>query len=276
MPRQVANTILSLAPHYQQEVEREDYEIILVENRSNNLFEARSMARNVPNLRYYLRRESFPTPVNAINYGAKRARGRYLAIMIDGARLVTPGIVRRSLECLEITDNATVGVPGYHLGSQVQQESSLQGYDEVREQQLLQSILWPDNGYRLFEIACLSKSCEHGLSAPLPESNWLALSRSRYFSLGGYEPGFNSHGGGYANHDMWRRACEAPEANTFVLAGEGCFHQYHGGATTDARGKDMRQLLDELHAQYKSIRGKDFSPPDRPFTIKGDMPAQVG
>jgi Glycosyl transferase family 2 len=173
MPRQIANTVYSLSGANQRDVDPADYEIILVENRSANLADQVQLQRLAGNLRYFMRNERLPTPVNAINYGAGKARGQYLAIMIDGARLVTPRMVDHTLQCFRATEAAVVGAPGYHLGKAVQQESSLQGYDEAYEQELLASVDWRREGYRLFDISCPSKSCERGLFAPLPESNWL-------------------------------------------------------------------------------------------------------
>lgn len=275
MPRQLANTVYSLSGAYQRDADPSDWEIILVENRSHHLADRRLLARIAPNLRYFLRNEKLSTPVNAINFGAAKARGEFLAIMIDGARMVTPGVINHTLQCFRAAPRAVVGMPGYHLGDSLQQESSLAGYDEAREGELLASVDWRHDGYRLFDIACPGKSSERGPFSPLPESNWLALPRELFFCLGGYDRRFDSHGGGYANHDMWRRACEAEGVETFVLAGEGSFHQYHGGATTDARGKDMRRLLDQLHAQYRSIRGRDFAPPTGRATVLGKVPYEA-
>jgi hypothetical protein len=273
MPHQALNTLYSLSRDYQRRVDAVDYEVLLVENRSANNLGKSALKPLGDQFRYYARRERRPTPVNAINFGLGKARGRYIAVMIDGARLVSPGIIHRTLQAFRISEDAVVGTPGYHLGTTIQQESSLAGYDEAYERRLLSSINWREQGYRLFEIACLSQSCARGALAPLPESNWLAMSRRNFDLLGGYHTGFGSHGGGYANHDAWRRACELPHTQPVVLAGEGCFHQHHGGATTDARDKNLGRVLDEISQQYRDIRGCDFQAPAAPALILGSIPA---
>ena len=93
--------------------------------------------------------------------------------MIDGARMVTPGILENVLAARRITERAVVVIPGYHLGPDLQKKTVRIGYDEETEARLLEQIRWPEDGYRLFEVATLSGSGSHGYFKPIAECNCL-------------------------------------------------------------------------------------------------------
>lgn len=102
MADQAERTIRSLCPPYQQGVAASDYELLVVENRSDWLLGEQRAKQYSSNVRYFLRDEKQRTPVHAINFGAGQARGTHVAIMIDGARMVTPGIVRHAIDAFRI------------------------------------------------------------------------------------------------------------------------------------------------------------------------------
>ena len=89
MPEQAERTLYTLAPQYQREVAESEYEVIVVENRSERMLGATRAARHAGNVRYFEREESQRTPVHAIAFGAEQARGTHIAIMIDGCLLYT-------------------------------------------------------------------------------------------------------------------------------------------------------------------------------------------
>ena len=136
MPKQAEKTLYSLTAEYQQGVEESDYEVIVVENESANNLDRQFVANLPDNFSYHLRAEREPTPVHAINHGAGISRGRYLCVMIDGARMVTPGVVRNILRGHRLHDRAVVTVPGYHIGEQLQQEAVDAGYGVEEDQAL--------------------------------------------------------------------------------------------------------------------------------------------
>ena len=263
MRRQAMNTLLSLTPAYQRGVEAGDYEVIVVENASSELLDPEEVTALGPQFRYVLREEREPTPVHAINHGASLARAAMIAVMIDGARVITPGVLAFTLAAQRLSANALVAVPGYHLGERLQQEAMLSGYDENVEQELLARIAWPQDGYRLFEIGCPSGTSIGGYFKPIGESNFVALSRENWERLQGFDPRFNESGGGQVNLDFYRRAAELPETVLIVLPGEGSFHQFHGGITTGQSGEVRRQAMIAHFAQYAEIRGGPYQPPDK-------------
>ena len=78
-----------------------------------------------------------PLPVPAVNFGASQARGTHITIMVDGARMLSPGVLSYTLAATRLDRMAVVAVPGYHLGKKLQQRSMLEGYCEEVEAEIL-------------------------------------------------------------------------------------------------------------------------------------------
>ncbi len=272
MPAQAQNTVRSLLPDYQRDARSEDYEVLIVENESANTMSREFLDSLPSNFSYHLRKETQPTPIHAINYGIEHARGDNVCVMIDGARLLTPGVVKNTILGHRIANRAVVTVPGYHLGFELQQKAVGSGYDVDQEQTLMRSISWPDNGYRLFEIACFSGSCAVGFYLPHHESNCISMPREIWESLGGYDARFDLRGGGLVNLDMYKRACEYPGITHIFLHGEGTFHQFHGGVTTGGEDFQARQkFIDAIFEQYLQIHGQRFSVPETNPVYLGEL-----
>jgi uncharacterized protein (DUF433 family) len=273
MPEQARRTLLSLSPRYQQGVTETDYEVVVVENESPNMLGEDAARACCANVRYLARQERFRTPVFAANAGVRMARADVVALCIDGARLVTPGIIGATLDAMRLGDNVVVAVPGYHLGSELQQRAVQSGYDAAEEAALLESIDWPTQGYRLFDVACASGSCRRGPLEPMAEANFLAMQTALLAELGGYDIRFDDFGGGYCNLDLYSRMLDRPDLRPLVLLGEGTFHQYHDGATTGGvRGSDREVLMANARAQYEFIRGKRWRMPERAAEVFGHVP----
>lgn len=276
MPEQAQITVRSLMTDYQLDVEADEYEVLIVENASAATM-SRSFLDSLPsNFHYFLRQETQPTPVHAINFGIEQARGENVCVMIDGARLVTPGVVKNTIMGHRVSSPAVVTVPGYHLGFELQQKAVAKGYNRERETQLMQDVSWPENGYRLFEIACFSGSCAPGFYIAHSESNCISMPRAIWSDLGGYDPKFDMRGGGVVNLDLYKRACEYPGITHVVLPGEGTFHQFHGGVTTGGEDVDARaKLIEQIMQQYETIRGQKYSSPQTNPIFLGEIPDQA-
>ena len=276
MPAQAQNTVRSLFSDYQLGVSPQDYEVIIVENESKNPMCQDFVEKLPDNFHYYLRREDRPTPIYAVEFGASKAGGDNICLMIDGARLLTPGVVRNIVLGHRMYRNAIVTVPGYHLGSELQQEAVGNGYSIEQEREMMSAIAWPAQGYRLFDIACFSGSCSRGIFMPNSESNCLSIPREIWARLDGCEPQFDLRGGGLVNLDLYKRACESPGVTHIVLHGEGTFHQYHGGVTTGGEARDVRdKFIQASKDQYRKIRGHDYASPRTDPIYLGSLAKQV-
>ncbi|RLQ20635.1 glycosyltransferase [Seongchinamella sediminis] len=276
MPLQAEKTLYSLSPQYQQDVAESDYEVIVVENESANNLDRKFVTGLPRNFSYHLRAEREPTPVHAINHGVGISRGRHVCVMIDGARMVTPGVVRNILRGHRLSAKAVVSVPGYHIGDQLQQEAVAEGYGVAEDEALIESSGWPANGYGLFDIACFSGSCAAGFFRPNSESNCISIPRDIWAALGGMDTRFNLRGGGLVNLDLYKRACEFPGVEHVVLLGEGTFHQFHGGVTTGGEAREVRAaLIEDMQRQYEHIRDEPYKSPQTRPVFLGELPRQV-
>src|SRR4029453_13449325 len=111
MATQIKNTLQSLVPPYQRNISINEYKIILMENGSARMLDE-STRKISPNLNYvYLSPgEASPSPAAAMNRGVALSRAPLLCLMIDGARLVTPGVLSWGLRLLGIVPRAIVEV----------------------------------------------------------------------------------------------------------------------------------------------------------------------
>jgi hypothetical protein len=273
MPQQAMNTVYSLSPHCQQDVAARDYEVVGVENRSEHLLDPAEVEAIAANIRYLPRDEPGVSPAPALNAGAAASRAPVLALMVDGARMVTPGVVTNILRAQSLVPEPVVSVPGYHLGEALHPQAAAAGYTVEQDQRDLERLRWQEDGYRLFDRSVLSASCEQGYLRPIGESNCIALRRDLFLSLGGVDERFTSRGGGFVNLDLYRRAVDA--GTLVVLPGEGTFHQFHQGATTGAPDVDRDALLDEMREEYVRLRGIPHAPPGQSPILLGRVGAHA-
>jgi Glycosyl transferase family 2 len=261
MAREAPRTLLSLSATYQRHIDADDYEVIVVDNGSNPPLDPQIVAALEGNFRLIRIDHASPSPAQAINRGLAEARGDIIGVMIDGARIATPGLLHFSRHGAGLYDRAVVATLGWYLGFDFQRWSMRYGYDQTREEALLESIGWPQDGYRLFEIATMDDSSFDGWLAPIGETNALFMRRELWHVLGGMEESFDAPGGGLVNLDIYRRAADLPGAELVILLGEGTFHQFHGGIATNAPVESFPGRLAGWGKQYEAIRGCSFAYP---------------
>lgn len=274
MPIQALNTLYSLSHIHQREVDQSIYEVVIVENRSKNLI-PQSELNNLPgNFHYYLRDETGVSPAPAINFALSVARGRYIGLMIDGARMVTPGVIHNVLLATRLSEEPLVVVPGYHLGDVEHQLQDSASYSVSIEQEMLANLDWKRDGYELFCKCCLSGANRHGFFHPFMECNCIFASKNLFMDIGGANEKFDLGGGGSLNLYLYFKLAMHPETTLFVLPGEGSFHQVHGGITT-TNIEDREDVLRAHRNQLNSILGHSFYSPKIEPTFLGKIPPQA-
>ncbi len=275
MQRQAMVTLRSLCPDYQDGIDPDDYEVIVVENRSARCLDPAAVAALPGPFTYHLRDEPGKSPAAAINFALAQARGRTIGIMIDGARMLSPGVLRHVSMACKITPDALVAVPGYQLGPTPHDQAS--DHTEAHEMALLDLIGWPGigdpaTGYRLFEIASMSLANRGGIFMPFMESNCLFAPVDALRDLGGADERFDLPGGGALNLYLYYRLAHHPRTTLFLLPGEGSFHQIHGGVTTSSR-EDREAFLASILAQLNANLGVPFRSPAIPPILLGTLPS---
>lgn len=266
MARELERTLHSLSRGYQQDFVG-DYEVLVVDNGSLPVVTPEAVHRHGPEFRLITMSGATVSPAAAVNRGLSESRGEITAILVDGARLLTPGVLRGAQQVYALQSQAVVAVCGFHLGPDLQRRSAARGYNQTVEDQLLARIDWPEQPYRLFEIACLAESAKAAWQGPMAESNCIFLRRDYALRLGGFEEKFTSPGGGLVNLDFYKRACETEASPLFYLFGEGSFHQFHGGAsTTSTATAELQKRMDD---EYHELRGNYYRVPENPPQLLG-------
>lgn len=275
MRREAERTLYSLSPHYQRGVDSEDYEVIAIENGSNIRIGDPDLSRFGPNFRYHFHETDSVSPVAAINRGLQMAQHDVLGVIIDGARMASPGLIGRTIDAASRYPGALIGALGWLLGPDQAQYGGAEGYDTAVEDALLEEADWHAHGYRLFAISSLCPSSAYGIKGGMPpELSYIAAAREDFAAIGGYDERFTSPGGGFVNYDIVERLLEHTVQKPVLLAGEGTFHQIHGGVTTNAAGDNLPHA--DFAAEYFAIKGRQFQPPEKALPrYFGPVPAEA-
>jgi len=276
MAREIPRTLQSLAPEYQRRVNGLDYEILLIENGSKQALEQSVVDALPPYCHYHYINDAPSSPAHAINLGAQQSSGDVLGIMIDGAHLLTPGVLRYARGAFSIYESPVVVTRAFFLGPGDQNDTIFEGYNQEAEDGLLGKIEWPNDGYRLFEVGQPAQGYIPTISwfNRMIESNCLFLSRAAFDAIGGADERFDYPGGGFINLDIFREAAGLPSTEIVQLIGEGSFHQIHGGTTTNVGPKERDAKVELYEAQYLKIRGKELDTPPKPLHFLGHLPTR--
>ncbi len=258
MRREIPRTLRSFSVPYQRNVARRQYEVILVDNGSERPWAPEDFSDLDLDLRILnLAGEALPSPARAANRGIGAARAPLIGVLIDGARLVSPGLFDSVLRAASLYPRPIIATADFHLGFEQQSLSVRKGYAPETEDRLLASIDWPTDGYRLLDISVFNGSCADGWFQPSAESNALFLPSELWDELGGFDEAFQLPGGGLLNLDLYQRALELGDTRLVQIIGEGTFHQLHRTVSSDL----VENRRAEWSHDYRRIRGREYAVP---------------
>jgi cephalosporin hydroxylase len=277
MRREGRRTLHSLSRAYQRGIEDLPYEVIVVDNGSDDgdRLSVDEIVSYGPEFHLLdMGADAHPSPVGALNAGLSVSRGENVALMIDGAHLLTPGVLHNAMIALTAYAPAVVAVQQWYVGPGQQPDTSREGYDQTIEDRLFERIEWPSDGYRLFEISHFIG--ERDWFDGIVESNCIVAPRKLLEQIGAFDDRFSMPGAGYANLDLFERLALTPGVNVVSMLGEGTFHQFHGGTTTNVVDQvEHRARVAAYGEHFKALRGRGLLGLDRPVKFVGalDPPA---
>ena len=272
MRREARRTLYSLTPEYQHSVSADDYAVVAVDNGSSAALDPRWVASLAPNFSHVLFETESQSPCQAINTVVRAAQSDHVMILIDGARILTPGILKYFMMAAESFAHYFAYTLSMHLGHELQNEGMLKGYDQKAEDELLRTVDWRTNGYSLFSVGCLAGSSRRGPLAQPAESNCFTLRRDDFLRVGGYEERFQAPGGGTANLELFNRLNRQSGIQPVMLLGEATFHQFHGGVTTNVPPE--LHPLERNRLEYLDITGATYELFRRDPILFGHWPAE--
>jgi glycosyl transferase family 2 len=271
--REARNTLHSMTAAYQQGAKVIDYEVIALDNGSRKPLDAAEVRAFGPQFQHRFVDTTSKSPAAAINAAARDAAGDELLVLVDGAHILTPGVLQGARRAFDTFESPFVATAPFHLGPKIQNESVQQGYDQSVEDGVLERSGWKADGYRLYLASRSFADKGNGWFGWPPESGCVGLRKSDFLALGGFDERFQAPGGGLVNLDFFERAVSAPGLQYVMLLGEGTFHQFHGGVASNA--PLTNHPYPKLHEEYVRLRGKNFVPPSRRPYFIGQIPDEA-
>ena len=276
MRREAARTLHSLSRAYQQGIDDLDYEVIVVENGSapdQRLGEefVRELRARVP-LRRPRRRRHAVAGRPRSTAGSPRPSGDAIALMIDGAHVLTPGVLRFGMAgCATLRAGASSPPSSGTSGPASRATMLPSGYDQDYEDRLFDEIDWPTDGYRLFEIGHFIG--DRDWFDGVWESNCI------------FVPARAARAGRRLRRELRRcpaaatptststsGSASSPDVTVVTILGEGSFHQVHGGTPRTSADADERAPRDRAYGEhYGELRGRQFRGPGKPIHYVGSM-----
>lgn len=254
MERQLKRTLQSLTPQYQKALPRE-LEIIVVDNGSEVPL-AMEAFRRFPRVTKIIRVEGKPSPVFGLNQAVQEASFSNIALMIDGAHLLSPGIYENAKAVFQMMPRPVINIPQFILGD-ISQNLRTSGNAFEREEEKLQSLNWPNRGYSLFEYALVAGEHRDKDFYASIESNCLITTKEVLEECGGFEEQFDEPGAGLANIEILTRLRHHPDNQYVIIPGEGTFHQDHSGTTTSVSREKRKALVEQYFKKYEAITGHE-------------------
>lgn len=267
MKKEVVNTLLSVLPSY-QDYPKECFEVILVENPSKNTLSTQDLEFYAGNLVFI--KNEINTPITiSLNNAIRQARGEFLVICVDAARILSDGILKYCDQALRLAEKSIAAFHGFHLGIFPQQMSVDNGlYSKEDEMRFLEDIRFPNNPKALFCKASWAGSSSAGYFFQMAESNCLMIPRKSFYDIGGFDERLDSLSGGLANLDLYNRALSLTDHKLFFVLGEGTFHQFHNGDTTSGEKK-----FEKYVKEYRDKTGNEWQfPSRRDYEYLGHVP----
>ena len=251
IPKQIVRTLMSCTPNYQK-APAGSIEVIIVDNGSTPPVNLAHLKKRFPIVKKVIRVEGKPSPVFGLNQGIKQARFDHVAVMIDGAHILSPGIFNNSESIFRLFASPVICIPQYLLGDYSQ--NLFQNEDAFEdEERKLKDIFWPANGYSLFDYATIPSENPARTVFENFETNCLITTKEIFETYGGFDERFDEPGAGFANLELFSRLTNPPENQYILLPGEGSFHQNHDGISTGARIEDRQLKVDAYLNKYKEI-----------------------
>ena len=257
MKREAARTLTSLSRQYQKGIGDLAYEVLCIDNGSDPPLEEDWIRGFGPEFKLVRPERAHPSPCGVINELARSARGEYVAIMIDGAHVLTPGVLREAFAAIDADPGSVVALRNWFVGGDQRWLSEV-GYTREQEDILFERIHWPADGYQLFHVGAPIGEHVDPWLAGMIESNFLVLPTDFYCEIGGLDEAFDEPGAGFANLDLFRRAGLSLADGVVGLVGEATFHQFHGGTTTNVSDDEKDSRVRAYSNKYMRIRGEDF------------------
>lgn len=256
--REAARTLYSLSSEYQRDVNVKDYNVIVLDSGSTKPLDKSWVESFGSNFQYRYVNTENPAPTEALRVGLQMVETEYVGVIIDGAHILTPGILGYFFSIVKLNPDAFVFTTKYHIGDFHQNDSLTLGHNQEKEDQLFETVDWKRNGYLLYHISNFYQSPFFEFSTS-SESNCFFVKTEELRNTKVYNKNYYSKGGGLINLDTFKHLTLNSKLENYCLLGEGSFHQFHGGASTNV--ERIEHPVTEYNMEYYNLNKKPYSSP---------------
>ncbi len=264
--REAERSLYSLSTPYQKGVTNEQYEVLVLDSGSTEPLIASDVTKFGPNFRYEYVQTNHPSPTETLRYGLSQVKTDFVGIIIDGAHILSPGILKSYFEIQKINSQSFVYVPIHHLGNYQQNDSMTLGYNKEVEDKALAELNWRENGYSLFQFCCFDQSNFYEFRTQ-SESNCYFLPTKELRDIKTFDKDYFSIGGGLINLDTFQSLNESDSLVNYTLIGESTFHQFHGGTSTNIEREN--HPINLYRNEFKLLNGYNYRQSESPTIYYG-------
>lgn len=217
------DTLLTMSREFQVGIEDVSYEVIAIDNNSPVPLDEGAVERFGPEFKLVRYETEGRSPVEAINYGLSICTGEYVAVVVDGARMLSNGVIAKTLSEAKRYPRACVYTQAFNLATySCAPEEAFNVELKMKKQ-----TGWPGDSKSIISKGILCDSYGPTLQGKIPtEFTWYVVKRSFMDSVGRYNENFKSHGGGLMNQELVIRMVKHNPQFVFVQD-EYSIHQYH-------------------------------------------------
>ena len=280
MRREAARTLTSLTRQYQKGVDDLTYEVLVVDNGSSpgqRLTEDEVRTFGDEFLLIDMGEGARPSPTSALNAGIEASRGRNLALMIDGAHVLTPGVLHHGMLALDAYAPAVVATQQWYVGPG-QQSEMLHAADTTRSRRIGSSTAstGPPTGTGCSRSVTSSASAIG--STGIVESNCLFVPRALLDQIGGFDESF-------LDARRWLRQPRSVRTTRPRARRQRRQHPGRGHASTSSTAAPRPTCADEgehrarvasYGTHFTDLRGRGLLGLDRPVNFVGSTQARPG
>ncbi|PPC76747.1 hypothetical protein C4K68_13880 [Pokkaliibacter plantistimulans] len=218
--KELRRTLRALKDDYQKKAENFTWEIIVLDDNPSPSISAEQLGSILPGVKVVHNSSFGQSAFDFIKQSYSLASGKLIGLWTDASYIASPGTLHHAYNAWLSDSKSVIGLLSFQLGFDVHSRSVLEGFTEVVEQDLLKSVSWLKDGYKLFDISVLEEP-SNGWFGCLNNCNVFFLDRELFSKIIN-ESLFPENNFSFS---LWKMAVDYSKGNPWIILGEAVFKQ---------------------------------------------------